>query len=212
MRISEWISLAVMSALAACTSPVETITNVNPKVDISVYKSFSWISDKPLVSHIPDGQPFNPVIETRIKSAIVEGFQSKGYAMVDNSAEADFVIAFTVGTRDKIRLITVPAPYHHYYRRGPGFRAYYYGAPAVSAYTYIEGVLAVDVSDEGFSGGPLAGFPFPRRHQQTLPDARSPMWELYSEWQPDDRKADRPTRARNAVAGSEGHPVSRLRA
>ncbi len=147
MRISEWISLAVMSALAACTSPVETITNVNPKVDISVYKSFSWISDKPLVSHIPDGQPFNPVIETRIKSAIVEGFQSKGYAMVDNSAEADFVVAFTVGTRDKIRLITVPAPYHHYYRRGPGFRAYYYGAPAVSAYTYTEGVLAVDVFD-----------------------------------------------------------------
>ncbi len=147
MRISEWISLAVMSALAACTSPVETITNVNPKVDISVYKSFSWISDKPLVSHIPDGQPFNPVIETRIKSAIVEGFRSKGYAMIDNSAEADFVIAFTVGTRDKIRLITVPAPYHHYYRRGPGFRAYYYGAPAVSAYTYTEGVLAVDVFD-----------------------------------------------------------------
>ena len=145
MRISEWISLAVMSALAACTSPVETITNVNPKVDISVYRSFAWISDKPLVAHIQDGRPFNPVIETRIKSAIVEGFQTKGYAMVDNHAEADFVIAFTLGTRDKIRLTTVPVPYHRYYRRGPP--AYYYGAPEISAHTYTEGVLAVDVFD-----------------------------------------------------------------
>ncbi len=145
MRISEWISLAVMSALVACTSPVETITNVNPKVDISVYRSFAWISDKPLVSHIQDGRPFNPVIETRIKSAIVEGFQTKGYVMLDNHAEADFVIAFTLGTRDKIRLTTVPVPYHRYYRRGP--HAYYYGAPEISAQTYTEGVLAVDVFD-----------------------------------------------------------------
>ncbi len=145
MRISEWISLAVMSALVACTSQVETISNVNPKVDISVYRSFAWISDKPLVSHIRDGRPFNPVVETRIKSAIVEGFQAKGYTMADNRVEADFVVAFTVGTRDKIQLTTVPAPYHRYYRRG--HRANYYDAPAVTAHTYTEGVLAVDVFD-----------------------------------------------------------------
>ncbi len=145
MPINKWISLAVMSALVACTSQVETITNVNPKVDISVYRSFAWISDKPLVSRIRVDRPVNPVVETRIKSAIVEGFQTKGYTMTDNRAEADFVVAFTVGTREKILLTTVPVPYHRYYRRGP--RAYYYGAPEVTAHTYTEGVLAVDVFD-----------------------------------------------------------------
>ena len=150
MRIRQWISLAAVSVLSACASPVNTESTVNPKVDITGYRSFAWISDKPLVARIGDSKPANPVIEKQIETAIAEGFQAKGYAMVDDRAKADFLVGFTVGSRDKLRVTTVPRAHHGYYRGLHGRRARganYYGAPIVSTQTYTEGVLAIDVFD-----------------------------------------------------------------
>ncbi len=148
MRIGKWIGLAAVSALFACASPVKTESNVNPKVDITGYKSFAWISDKPLISRIGDSKPANPVIDKQIETAIAEGFQAKGYVMVGDRAKANFLVGFTVGSREKIWVTTVPAAYHGRYRGRHGRAAWganYYGDSIVS--TYTEGILAIDVFD-----------------------------------------------------------------
>ena len=148
MRIGQLIGLAVVLALSACASPVETESNFNPKVDITGYRSFAWISDKPLIARIGDSKPSNPVIEKQIESAIADGFQAKGYAMVDDRAKANFLVGFTVGSREKLWVTTVPAAYHGHYRGLHGRTAWgtnYYGDSIVS--TYTEGVLAIDVFD-----------------------------------------------------------------
>ncbi len=148
MRIVQWIGLATVSALFACASPVKTESNVNPKVDITGYRALAWISDKPLISRIGDSKPANPVIDKQIETAIAEGLQAKGYAMVDDRAKANFLVGFTVGSREKIWVTTVPAAYHGRYRGLHGRTAWganYYGDSIVS--TYTEGVLAIDVFD-----------------------------------------------------------------
>jgi len=148
MRIGQWIGLAAVSALFACASPVKTESNVNPKVDITGYKSFAWISDNPLISRIGDSKPANPVIDKQIETAIAEGFQAKGYVMVGDRAKANFLVGFTVGSREKIWVTTVPATYHGRYRGLHGRAAWganYYGDSIVS--TYTEGILAIDVFD-----------------------------------------------------------------
>ena len=61
-------------------------------------------------------QPVSPLLEGRIMSAIQRELQAKGYDYVEGAEYADFAIAFTVGSREKIRVDTYPT----YYRGGAG--------------------------------------------------------------------------------------------
>ena len=69
---------------------------------------------------------------------------AKGYREVQNPEAADVVIAFTVGSRDQIKVDSYPASYHAGYTR----RGYYYGmnyGTETRVRQYTEGQLAVDI-------------------------------------------------------------------
>lgn len=75
-----------------------------------------------------------------IREAIEAELAVKGYTSVAAPAEADFVVAFTVGTRERIDATSYPVAY-----RGP-WRWNWYAAET-DLRVYREGTLSIDIFD-----------------------------------------------------------------
>ena len=137
------ITLLGLLILNAACSSIQTESDYNADANFSSYKTFAFISDKPLV--MAQSAPVNPLFEGRAMTAVREQLTSKGFQFVENREEADFVVSFTIGARDKIRVNNYPTNY----RGGVGGwgSPYYYNNVDVRNYT--EGTLAVDIFDVG---------------------------------------------------------------
>ncbi|MCZ6855540.1 MAG: DUF4136 domain-containing protein [Gammaproteobacteria bacterium] len=126
--------------LFGCASSARVQTDFNPSADFSTYRSFSFISDKPLlVASIG----LSPLLEGRLINATRGELTSKGYRFVANREMADFVVSFTMGARDKIRVTSYPSNYRGYNQWGWG-TSYY---NEVNVRNYTEGTLSIDVFD-----------------------------------------------------------------
>jgi hypothetical protein len=140
--------MIVSLGLGACASGFQAVYDYDRSHDFSDHRSWAWISEHPMTIGETDNIP-NPLLEPRIMSAIEDNLSAKGYTRVDDPAAADFVVAFTVGSRDKIRVDTYPTYYGGYgYPRGWG-GAYYgvgYGTET-RVREYTRGILAVDIFD-----------------------------------------------------------------
>lgn len=132
--------LLITAALAGC----ETI-NANADWDksfaFSGYDTFAWVSEHPLVSKEAGT---SPLAEQRIQRAITDVMLSKGIRLVDDPKQADFVVAFGLGAREKVSVTSTPYM-GGYYGRGPYWGARYYQDVDVRQYT--QGRLAIDVYD-----------------------------------------------------------------
>ena len=145
------LTLAVVSLLmTGCASGFKGTYDYDRDHDFSNYTSWAWISENPMTIGATDNIP-SPLLEPRIMSAIKDNLTTKGFTMADSPASADFVVAFTVGSRDKIRVDTYPTYYGGFgYPRGWG--SPYYGV-GVSYGTetqvreYTNGMLAIDIFD-----------------------------------------------------------------
>ena len=105
MAIRRNLSILVIAALflAACASTFEATYDHDRQHDFSNYRTFAWISEHPMVVAENVGV-VNPMLETHVMNAMASGLQAKGFRLVQNPQAADFVIAFTVGSREKIRV------------------------------------------------------------------------------------------------------------
>lgn len=129
--------------LGACETSVQVgPTDYDETIDFSSYKSFAWISDQPLTISGERSPRMTPLAETHVKNAIKDTLIGKGYAFQIDPEAADFVVAFTVGSRDKIDVRSFPSSYRG--RWGWGGR--YYGRD-VQTVRYTKGQLAIDIFD-----------------------------------------------------------------
>ena len=169
------LSVALLAmGLSACASTVRSTVDVAENVDLSEYKTFAWVSDGPVFSaDADDAAIVNPINERRIRAALETELSSKGYVFVPRN-QADLVIGYTLGARDRVRVRnhydTLGYGYYGYYRGfsrfglgfrrfarfnrfGPGFGYYRPGfsrfdrVPVQTVRTFTEGTLAVDVFD-----------------------------------------------------------------
>jgi Domain of unknown function (DUF4136) len=62
----------------------------------------------------------------RAHDAIQSALTTKGYALVSDPAVADFVVDFTIGSRERTDVRSCPTPYGGPWMRGGG---YWWGAP-----------------------------------------------------------------------------------
>ena len=136
--------VAILFSACSATSAIKVNFDRNAQVDMSSYKTFSWLkSDKILAS----SEDVNPVMKLRIDEAIEKAFIAKGYQLVEDTEQADFTISYTVGSRDKIKVDSFPTSYRTTFGWGRG----YYGGISMGTETrvrnYTEGKLAVDVYD-----------------------------------------------------------------
>ena len=141
------VTLAVV--LAACASTFEATYDHDRNHDFSSYQTFAWISEHPMV--VAEGVGVvNPLLETHVMSAMERGLRAKGFRLVQNPEAADFVIAFTVGSREKIRVDSYPTMAGGYYAVGPrGWGGAYYGyaGTETTVRQYTKGMLAIDIFD-----------------------------------------------------------------
>lgn len=143
----------VSLGLAACASTFEATYDSDPQQDFSVYKTWAWISENPMIVGSTSGRPANPLLQPKIMSAIETELSLKGYTRVDDPDTADFAVSFTVGSRDEIRVDSYPTAYAGYGMAGyPRWGGPYYGyGMGVSTNTQVrqttKGQLALDIFD-----------------------------------------------------------------
>jgi len=143
--IVTWMILILASG---CASNRSILSDFDPAQDFSAYQTFSWISDQPM-SVSGDYGP-SPLDASRIQNAILKAFKGKGYRFVNNPAQANFVVAFTVGARDKTELRSHSTFYGPHWTWGHDYFGVYGRDPTrnqVFVKKYSEGSLSIDVFD-----------------------------------------------------------------
>jgi hypothetical protein len=138
-----WICLMV-AGLAACES-VSTRSDHDPAADFSGYRTYAWVTEELMVQPRASTDPsVSPLVQQRIHDAIDRALGAKGF--VEDPASPDFVVAFTVGLRDRVR-VDHWGPYGGFYRPYGRYGGVGMGYNRSTATNYTEGTLAIDVFD-----------------------------------------------------------------
>lgn len=133
---------AAAIVLAACTT-LRVGSDHDPAAGFSAYHTYVWMPPRTDVYESP-----NPLVVQRAHDAIQDALSAKGYQLLSNSAAADFVVDFTIGSRERTDVRSYPAPYG-----GPWFwgNRYWWGAPywgsEVNVHQYREGTISIDIFD-----------------------------------------------------------------
>jgi len=163
------ITILFGALLAGCSSsaPLKTSSAVNPEINISEYKTFSWISEQP---YIPSGTFLADSTRDRIKAKIYNELINKGYVFVYDPMAADFVVSYTIGSRKEINAKSYPTYYQSGWNLGTAYwggggvyipgtysRGARYTGTTTNIRTYTEGTLAIDVFDVKMAQGAWHG-------------------------------------------------------
>ena len=142
--IAHFMILLLGIALSGCAS-IKAGSHYDESASYDHYKTFSWIADQPLITGNGVEPSISPLTQKKIVDAIAQELERKGFAYTPTRDAADFVVSYTVGTRERIEATSYPVSYRgawgwHLYGR------YYYQTEVVHR-TYTEGTLGVDVFD-----------------------------------------------------------------
>jgi hypothetical protein len=150
-RLATFPLVLLFAGLFGGCATISTGSHFDETVNFGAYESFSWIADEPLIS-MESSIPVSALAQSMIKTAIQGELQNKGYAFTDDRATADFVIGYTIGTREHISIDSYPTHYRGRWGWHVPYSYYYYNE--VSAHSYTKGTLGVDVFDNE-SGKPV---------------------------------------------------------
>lgn len=146
-RLATSLTIIAGFVLAGCAAQMTATMDFDPAVDFSAYRTFAWIDPNPVVRAATQ-RPLSPLIIIRLKEETYDLLTARGLEFVGDSADADLAVAFTIGSREGIRITSYPT---RSFRRGPGARSYtwggYWGGSNVRARQYTEGQLAIDMFD-----------------------------------------------------------------
>ena len=143
--------VAILSAallLGACAAPGFKATHDHDaSINFSQYRTFAWIADHPMKVGVT-AIPANPLLEAHIMSSLEKALLAKGYLFAKDRNSADFVVSFTVGSREEIRVDSYPSMHGHGAYAGRwGWGGPYYGGTETRVRQYTKGMLAVDIFD-----------------------------------------------------------------
>ena len=112
-RVGIILLAAVSAGLGACATGFKATYDSDPSHDFSGYQTYAWISANPMIVG-PTNRVPNPLLEPRIMATVESGLTAKGYNKVDDPEKADFVLSFTVGSREEIQVNSYPTTYAGY--------------------------------------------------------------------------------------------------
>lgn len=142
--------LMLAAMLGACATGFKATHDHDSSHDFSVYQTFAWISENPMKVGQTVQSP-NPLLQPRIMNAVEAALVAKGYRQVEEPKNADFVLSFTVGSREKISVNSYPSMSMGYSTGYPGHwgwgAAYHCCASDTQVRQYTTGILAIDVFD-----------------------------------------------------------------
>jgi hypothetical protein len=152
-KIRTALSLLFVLSISACAAQLKSSVDIAEQAEFGELKTYAWISDQPMfASNAAAPEVVNPLNEQRIRTAVEDQLQNKGYRKVSID-QADFVVAFTLGARERVRIQQHYNDfgynyygYHHGFNRfsrfGRGFGGF---GSSVSVRTFTEGTLVVDI-------------------------------------------------------------------
>ncbi len=137
-------SLLLGLSLSGCAT-IQSGSHHDESATFDGYRTFSWMSEDPMIVGAGEGPPVSPLTQKKIVNAIDGELTRKGFVYTASREAADFVLSYTVGTRERIEASSYPSAYRgswgwHLYGR------YYYETEYVHR-TYTEGTLGVDIFD-----------------------------------------------------------------
>ena len=113
------LSAAIM--LGACAAPGFKATHdYDDSINFSSYQTFAWISRNPMKMAVTSVLP-SAMLEPRIMSSLERALVAKGYRFAKQPNSAAFVVSFTVGSREEIRVDSFPSM-RPLRQSSPGFR------------------------------------------------------------------------------------------
>ena len=143
-RTGTFIFVLLCSAVIGGCATISTGSHYDETTNFGEYQTFSWVSDTPYI--YGGGDPrISPLTQSKIQSAIRDQLQQKGYRYVADNQDADFAVAYTVGTRQEVRVDSYPAGYRGSW--GWHVRGSYYYVREYSEHSYTKGTLGVDIFD-----------------------------------------------------------------
>lgn len=138
------VLLLLVHGLWGCTSISSGAHHDDQYSGFDQLRSFAWIADDPLILGEGQVSPISPLTKKKITRAIENSLLQRGYGRVDYE-EADFLVSYTVGTRDKITVKSYPIVF-----RGE-WAWHIYGTSGVvnqqSHDVHTEGTLGIDFFD-----------------------------------------------------------------
>lgn len=137
------IGLVLLALLGACATTMPVRTDYDRNADFSDYRVFTWVSDNPMIMPEGGNPRISPLNRQRIIDAIEAELKRKGFSRTGGGQSADFAVAFTVGTRERIDFDSYPLAYRSSWYWRPSYWDY-----EIRARTYEEGMLAIDIFDE----------------------------------------------------------------
>ncbi len=142
-----WIILvSVLVVVASGCATIKTGSHFNESVNVEGYQTYSWISETPFVGGTMESDiSISALTQKKIEDAIEAELRNKGYAFEEDRSQSDFLISYTVGTREKLVLDSYP----NYYLGSWAWHVNggsYYGRNTTS-HIYTRGTLGVDVFD-----------------------------------------------------------------
>ena len=123
----------LLTALAGCSS-ISVTYDFDNEVDFMAYKTYGWISD-PAVDGVGEG--IGGLLDGRIRKSIGDEMNYRKMSLDKNNP--DVLIAFHVGSKDKIQVTDWGYRYSPYY--------WGYGGRNIDVYSYTEGQLIIDIVD-----------------------------------------------------------------
>lgn len=136
--------------VAGCATGFKATHDHDSSHDFSGYQTFAWISENPMKVGQTVQSP-NPLLQPRIMNAVEAALAAKGYRQVEEPKNADFVLSFTIGSREKISVNSYPSMSMGYSTGYPGHwgwgAAYHCCATDTQVRQYTTGILAIDIFD-----------------------------------------------------------------
>lgn len=128
--------------MAACASSPNTFSNVDPGIDFSQYKTYSYF---PNLS--TDNEQYQSLVSNFLKVAVAQELDMRG--LTYDGKKPQLRVNFYINTKDKIKTRTVPTTGGGYYGyRDPFYDPWGgYGGYETRVDQYTEGTLNIDVVD-----------------------------------------------------------------
>ena len=157
-KLRVFMVLLGATALGACATPLTSTVDTAQDAEFDQLHTYAWLGDSgTFTSDVSAPDVVNPLNAQRIRSSVEDELNSKGYRKVPID-EADFVVSFTLGARERYRVQRyyddLGYRYHGYHggfsrfsrfnrfgtRFGPRL-----GANVVNVRRFTEGTLVVDI-------------------------------------------------------------------
>ena len=132
----------MLASLAVGCAGVQARSDFDPNAHFDTYRSFAWLGEEPGAQ--PGGagtEGVDPLLVRRIHESTETHLEARGYRKLDDPEAADFAVSFSVGRQEKLKIESSPMLGGGRY----GYGGWYAGS--VSASSYTEGTLAIDIFD-----------------------------------------------------------------